>query len=142
MSLLRPGCSASSTPRKAWCTRCPSVGCLQRPCPDLALPLAFASLAPSTGLLTVLFFTALHDLLCHSHHIHPPTGFLNGSVGKEFACNAGGTRDGGLIPVSGRSPGGGNYNPLQYSCLGNPMERGAWRATVQRVAKSRTQLSD
>ena len=46
--------------------------------------------------------------------------------------------DPGLIPGSGRSPGEGNGNLLQYSCLGNPMDRGAWRATVHGVAKSRT----
>ena len=45
-----------------------------------------------------------------------------------------------LIPGMGRSPGGGNANPLQYSCLENPMDRGVWRATVHRVAKSQTQL--
>ena len=50
-------------------------------------------------------------------------GFPGGSVVKESAYNA---RDAGLIPGSGRSPGGGNSNPLQYSCLGNPMDRGAW----------------
>ena len=44
------------------------------------------------------------------------------------------------VPGSGRSPGGGNGNPLQYSCLENPMDRGAWQATVHTVAKSRTQL--
>ena len=54
-------------------------------------------------------------------------GFLGGTSGKESACSAG---DPGLIPESGRSPGGGHGNPLQYSCLGNPMDRGAWRATV------------
>ena len=64
---------------------------------------------------------------------------------KESACQEI-ARDGGLIPGSGRSPGGGNGNPLQYSCLGNPMDRGAgacgaWRATVHRVTKSQTQLS-
>ena len=58
---------------------------------------------------------------------------------KASACNAG---DLGSIPGSGRSPGEGNGNPLQYSCLENPMDGGAWRATVHRVAKSRTQLSD
>ena len=47
-----------------------------------------------------------------------------------------------LIPGSGRYPGEGNGNPLQYSCLENPMKGGAWQATVHRVAKSRTQLSD
>ena len=48
----------------------------------------------------------------------------------------------GLIPGLGRSPGGGNGNPLQYSCLENPMDRGAWWATIHRVTKSRTRLSD
>ena len=48
----------------------------------------------------------------------------------------------GLIPGLGRSPGEGNSNPLQYSCLGNPMDTGAWRATVHRVTKSQTRLSD
>ena len=50
-------------------------------------------------------------------------GFLGGSDGKVSACNAG---DPGLIPGLGRSPGEGNGNPLQYSCLENPMDRGAW----------------
>ena len=52
--------------------------------------------------------------------------------------NAGHIRDTGLIPGSRRSPGGGHGNPLQYSCLENPMNRGAWRATVNRVTKSWT----
>ena len=52
--------------------------------------------------------------------------------GKEYTCKAG---DVGLTPGSGTAPGEGNGNPLQYSCLGNPMDRGAWRATVQEVAK-------
>ena len=66
-------------------------------------------------------------------------GFPGGSEGKASACDAG---DPGLIPGSGRSPGEGNGNPLQYSCLENPMDRGAWWATVHRVAKSQTGLSD
>ena len=53
-----------------------------------------------------------------------------GSVGKESTFNARDTGDVGLIPRLGRFPGEGNGNPLQYSCLENPMERGAWRATV------------
>ena len=57
-------------------------------------------------------------------------GLTHGSVGKDPAYNAG---DLGSIPGSGRSPGGGNGNPLQHSCLGNPMDRGGWWATVQRV---------
>ena len=53
-------------------------------------------------------------------------------------ASAGDTGDDGSIPGSGRSPGGGNDNPLQYSCLGSPMDRGAWQATVHEVAKSDT----
>ena len=66
-------------------------------------------------------------------------GFPHSSVGKESACNAG---DLGSIPESGRSPGGGNGNPFQYSCLENPMDRGAWQAVIHGVAKSQTQLTD
>ena len=62
-----------------------------------------------------------------------------GSDGKESACNAG---DLGLIPRSSRSPGEGNGNPLQYSCLENPMDGGAWQAMVHGVKKSQTQLSN
>ena len=54
---------------------------------------------------------------------------------KNLPANAGGIRDAGLIPRSGRSPGGGHVNPLQYSCLGNPMDKGAWWATVHGVTK-------
>ena len=64
--------------------------------------------------------------------------FLMALVVKNLPANAGDTRDSGLIPGLERSPGGGNGNPLQYSCLENPMDRGAWQATVYRVAKSRT----
>ena len=79
-------------------------------------PLATASLSPS------LLLWAMDD-----------------SDGKESACNAG---DSGLIPGSGRSPGEGNGNPLQYSCLENSMDRGAWGATVHGAAKSWTRLSN
>ena len=65
-------------------------------------------------------------------------GFPKCSVGKESACSAGDTGDVGLIPGLERSPGGESGNPLQYSYLKNPMDRGAWQATVQRVTKSRT----
>ena len=64
----------------------------------------------------------------------------DGSAGKESACSAGDTGDAGLIPGSGRPPGGGNGNPVQYSCLKNSMNRGAWWTTIQRIAKSWTQL--
>ena len=66
-------------------------------------------------------------------------GFPAGSDSKESVCNAG---DLGLIPELGRSPGEGNGNPLQYPYLGNPMDRGAWWATVHGIAESWTRLSD
>ena len=65
--------------------------------------------------------------------------FSSGSDGKEFACKAG---DLGSIPGLERSPGEGNSNPLQYSCLENPMDRGAWWAPVHGVVKSQTRLSN
>ena len=65
--------------------------------------------------------------------------FPCGLNSKESICNA---RDLGSIPESGRSPGEGNGNPLQYSCLGNPMDRGAWWAIIHWVAKNWTWLSD
>ena len=72
--------------------------------------------------------------LCHHTLLH--------SSGKESACNAGTAGDTGLSRGSGRSPGGGQGNPLQYSCWENPIDRRAWRATVHRFAKSQTRLSD
>ena len=67
------------------------------------------------------------------------TGFPGDSDGKESACNAG---DADLIPGLKRSPGERNGNPLQYSYLGNPMDRRAWQATGHGVTKSQTRLSD
>jgi len=61
-------------------------------------------------------------------------------VVKSSPANAGDITDVGLNPGLGRSPGGGHCNPLQYSCLENPMDRGAWWAMVHRVSKSRTRL--
>ena len=66
-------------------------------------------------------------------------GFPGGSDGKESVCNAG---DQVLIPELGRSPGGGNGNALQYSCLENSVVAGAWWTTVHRVSKSCTRLSN
>ena len=66
-------------------------------------------------------------------------GFLGGSMLKNLPSNAG---DVGSIPGSGRSPGEGYGNPLPYSCLGNPMDRGTWWATVRGVSKNWTQLGD
>ena len=88
-------------------------------------------LTKSGQFLFLSIFTGLNKV--------PYRSFLRGSVGQESACNAG---DPGYIPGSGSSPGGGRGNPRQYPCLGNPTDRGAWRATVHRVAKSRTRLSE
>ena len=61
-----------------------------------------------------------------------------GARGKESAANAGDPGDTGSIPGLGRSPGGGHSNPLQYSCLANPMDRGGWWATIHKDAESQT----
>ena len=66
-------------------------------------------------------------------------GLPGGSVVKNLPSNAG---DADSIPGLGRSPGEGNDNPFQYSCLGNPMDRGVWRATLHRVEKSQTRLNN
>ena len=68
-------------------------------------------------------------------------GFPGDSVVKNLPAIAGDTRDVGLIPGLGRSPGGRNGNLFQYCCLEKPMNRGAWRVTVREVTKSWTQLS-
>ena len=69
-----------------------------------------------------------------------PTSSQVTLVIKNLPANVGDIRDVGLIPGSGKSPGEGNGNPLQYSCLENPMDRGAWRATVHSIIRSQTQL--
>ena len=66
--------------------------------------------------------------------------FPGGASGKEHACHAGDRRNMGSLFGLGRPPGGGHSNPLQYSCLENPMDRGAWWATVHWAVKSKTQL--
>src|SRR5574340_597013 len=73
------------------------------------------------------------------HIYNTPHCFPSGSDGKVSVRNAG---DPGSIPGLGRFPGEGNGSPLQYSCLGNPMDRRAWQVTLQGVCKSQTQLSD
>ena len=86
----------------------------------------------------------VNDAILPSHPQSPPSlwGFPGGALVKNLIAKAGNARDSGLIPGSGRSPGGGQHgNPLQYSCLGNPMQREAWRSTVHEVAKSRTWLN-
>ena len=74
----------------------------------------------------------------HSHQ--PCMGLPQWLSSKEFACSLGAAEEVGSIPGSRRSPGGGHGNPLQYSCLENAMDRGAWWSTIYRVTKNRTQL--
>ena len=73
--------------------------------------------------------------------IHTLRGFPGGTSGKEPTFKAGDTRDAGLNPGSGRSPGGGHGNPVQYSCPANSMDRGAWWATVHGSHKSQTRAA-
>ena len=82
--------------------------------------------------------TNLDNILKSRDIALPKGGFHGGSNGKASACNVG---DRGLIPGLGRSPGEGNGNPLQYSCLKNSMDRGAWWAIVRGVTKGQTRLS-
>ena len=83
---------------------------------------------------------ALMSVFCHLVQCFWASQVL--LVVKNPLANAGDVRDAGSIPGSGRSPGEGNGNPLQYSCLENSMDRGAWWATVHRITKSRTRLSN
>ena len=85
------------------------------------------------------YFIYFHSDLCNFLPSNFGLGFPSGSDDKESALNAG---DPGWIPGLGRSPGEGNGNPLQYSCLENSMDRRDWRVAVHWVAKSKTQLSD
>ena len=78
----------------------------------------------------------LNLMLCISHH----RGFSGGSVVKNLPTNVGDTGDAGSIPMSGRSPGGGNGNPLQW--VENSMDRRTWWATALGIAKSQAQLSE
>ena len=76
--------------------------------------------------------------MCNFNIIYSNNGNPDDSAGKEFACNVGDTGDASLIPGQARFPDEGNDNSLQYSCLKNPIDRGTWWATVQRIAKSQT----
>ena len=95
------------------------------------------SIYPSDCSIAILFLFFSSPLVEPATPVDPI--FPSGSDGKASAYNMG---DPGSFPGLGRSQAEGNGNPLQYSCLENPMDRGAWEATVHGVAKSRTQLSD
>ena len=93
---------------------------------------------------TVLLVYNTYTYVCthtdtHHAHAHTHTGFPGDSDGIESVSNA---ERPGFYPWVGETPGEGNGNPLQYSCLENSMDRGAWRATVHGVAKSQMQLSN
>ena len=95
------------------------------------------------GTLELLFETeikcsAVYVCVCVSVCVHTLPQIALDST--HLPINARDIRDVGSIPGSGRSPGGGHVNPLQYSCLGNPMDRGTWRATIHGITKSQTQL--
>ena len=92
---------------------------------------------PSVKIMNIT--TTLKHCLVHFDNLSRHSS--GGSVGKESACNAGDVGDVGSVPESGRSPGGGDGNPLQYSFLEIPMNSGAWQSTVHRMRKSRTPLS-
>ena len=89
-----------------------------------------------------MYIFALARINSGQKHELPPGkirwGLLQWLSDTESACTVGTTGDVGSIARLGRSPGGGNSNPLQYSCLENPMDEGSWLAIVHRVAKSRT----
>ena len=84
-------------------------------------------------------YVCIYVYILYIHIIH--VGLPRRHSGKESTANAGDIGDVGSVPESGRSPGGRNGNLLQSSCQENPMDRGAWQATVPRAAKSWTQLS-
>ena len=93
-------------------------------------------------LLSSSLWSCFHSVLTGAVWNYPsPLGFPGGSVVNNLPANAGNTGDSRSIPGSGRTPGGRNGNPLQYSCLENSMDTGAWQATVHGVTKSWTRLS-
>ena len=89
-------------------------------------------------MILLFAFATTHFIFKHSYGSVVTLGFCGGSAVKNPPASAGATGDGGSIPGSGRSPGGGHDNPLQCSCLENPMDRGVQRAAVHGVSKSRT----
>ena len=97
-------------------------------------PLHLMTLLCLLGKLCIFILSSTAAITNNQHY-----NFPGGSESKESSCNAG---EPGSSPGSGRSPGKGNGNPLQYSCMENFMDRGAWWAAVLGVAKSRTRLSD
>ena len=138
-------------PGKAWHKLCQSLTTWGSPCSSLqwslfsqALVLIFIQHLTcylGTALLLSVSFSrvCIFPLKLFYAFLVTHLGFPGSSDGRESACNA---RDAGSIPRMGRSPGERTGDPLHYSCLKNPMDRGAWRATVHGVTKSWTRPSD
>ena len=112
----------------------------------LDISVYFSLLTTSFIFLIFIFFKIIFSFqVCHFFFLTTLLNIWASQVAllvKNPPTNAGDTRDGVSLPGLGRSTGVGNGNPLQYSCLGNPMDRGAWLATVLGIAKSWTQMSD
>ena len=133
------GSFAAGTPEPYLPATGPRTSLSQPPAPSLLFPGIF-----QTPSLTGTFSSRPSVFRHNQNHSHNDIqGLPDSSEGKESACNAGDTRDEGLVPGSGRSPGVGNGNPFPYSCLENPHgQRGLVGYAAHGVAISRTQLSD
>ena len=132
-ALISPFFPCSSSLQLAWASLQPGGLRVGR-----RLPWRLTATGESTAKSWVCFLFWYACLFLSIYHFYTNTyimSFPGGSDSKESACNAGGL---GSIPGSGRSPGEGKVYPFQYSCLENPMDRGAWWATVHGVTKSQT----
>ena len=98
--------------------------------------------SPQTSMLFSPVCGCIHIPPCNRTPVIKDWGFPGGAVVKITPTNGGDTRDADSIPVSERSPGEGNGNPLQCSCLENPMDRGAWQVAVHGVTMSQAWLTD
>ena len=115
---------------------CPSPGDFPNPGIKPGSPALQADSLPSEspGEVWLIYNVVLVSVVQQSDSVYMYVGFPGGSDGKGSTCNAGDT---GSIPVSGRSPSEGTGYPLQYSCLGNSMDRGAWQTIVHGITKCR-----
>ena len=109
---------------------------------QMSLTLQVLPMHEHVWLLLSFSWVCYKEYLKNIVQLQYPLGFPGSSSDKESACQTRVAGGAGLIPGSGRSPGGRNSNPLQCSCLGNLMDGGAWWETAHRVTKSQTQLSN
>ena len=143
--LMLPHCAHTPTHYPTLCAHTPAHApalCAHTPAhaPGITmtvLPVCSASRHTSTSVSTSLLYLCVCPCLCLYIRMYTATYrvFPGDSVMKNLSASAEDVGDGTLIPGSGRSPGVGNGNPLQYSCLESPTDRGAWRATVHGVKK-------